>query len=248
MQRHELLAALHEALRPRTYVEIGVNDGRSLSLSRVPSVAIDPAFKVTSELAADIHLARTTSDEFFARADPLAHFRGVPVDLAFIDGMHLAEFALRDFMNVERFTTPASVIVLDDMLPRDVDEAARDRHTKFWTGDVYKVPQALRRLRRDLVVLDVATKPTGTSVVLLPDRSSRVLLEHYDTLVTDMVVPDPQHVPDDVLGRTRAVDPDTLVSSDLWNALSSLRRRPRLRVQAVRAAVADSGLDPMRKG
>jgi hypothetical protein len=161
--------------------------------------------------------------------------------------MHLAEFALRDFMNVERFTTPASVVVFDDMLPRDVDEAARDRHTKSWTGDVYKVPQALRRLRSDLVLIDVATKPTGTSIVLLPDRHSRVLLEHYDTLVTDMVVPDPQRVPDHVLERSFAVDPETLVASDLWEALHYLRGRPRLRAQAVRAAVADAGLDRPRK-
>jgi hypothetical protein len=248
MQRHELLAALHAKLRPRTYLEIGVNDGRSLSLSRVPSVAIDPAFKVTSELSADVHLARTTSDEFFARADPLAHFRGVPVDLAFIDGMHLSEFALRDFMNVERFTTPTSVVVLDDMLPRNVDEAARDRHTKDWTGDVFKVPQALRRLRRDLVVLDVATRPTGTTVVLLPDRCSRVLLQHYDTLVTEMVVPDPQQVPGDVLHRTHAVDPDRLVASELWEALYYLRCRRHVAPSSVREAVADSGLDHLRKG
>jgi len=36
--------------RNRNYLEIGVNDGRSLTLSRVPSVAIDPAFKVVTEI------------------------------------------------------------------------------------------------------------------------------------------------------------------------------------------------------
>ena len=39
------------------------------------------------------------------------------MDLAFVDGMHLAEYALRDVLAVERFTLPTSVIVLDDMLP-----------------------------------------------------------------------------------------------------------------------------------
>ena len=37
-----------------------------------------------------------TSDEFFARNDVGAELGGLPVDLAFIDGMHHFEFALRD--------------------------------------------------------------------------------------------------------------------------------------------------------
>ena len=60
----------------------------------------------------------------------LSHYRGgTSLDLSFIDGMHLFEYVLRDFMNVERFSRWDTAIVLDDMLPRDVDEAARDRHT-----------------------------------------------------------------------------------------------------------------------
>jgi hypothetical protein len=238
--RHELLRALHERLRPRTYLEIGVNDGRSLSLSRVRSVAIDPAFSVTSELRGDVHLVRATSDEFFARPDPLQHLQGRPIDLAFIDGMHLAEFALRDFLNVERYTSPASVIVLDDALPRDVDEAARRRHTKFWAGDVYKVPQALRRLRPDLVVLDVDTRPTGTCVVLLPDAGSRVLLDRYDELMAEMVVPDPQDVPVELLERKDAVDPVRLVESPIWSRLQLLRHRKRGTPDDVRSVVRDA--------
>lgn len=243
MIRHELLGELHRLLRPRTYCEIGVNDGRSLALSHVPSVAIDPAFAVTSPLQGDLQLARTTSDEFFAKRDPVAHLPGRVIDLAFIDGMHLAEFALRDFMNVERHTTPASVIVLDDVLPRNVDEAARDRHTGPWTGDVYKVIQALRRLRTDLIVLEVDTRPTGTAVVLAPDASSTVLADHYDELVTQMVVPDPQQVPDEVLGRRVAVQPEALLSSTFWQELGLLRARRRVSGDDVRRSFTSNHLD-----
>jgi Methyltransferase domain len=226
MDRHGFLAALHEVVRPRTYLEIGVNDGRSLTLSRAPSVAIDPGFVVNQEICTDVHLVRATSDEFFARKDPLAHLPRPLIDLAFIDGMHLSDYALRDYMNVERYSAAASVIVFDDMLPRNVDEAARERHTRAWTGDVYKVIQALRRLRPDVLALEVATDGSGTGMILLPDPDSTVLHDRYDDLVAEMVVPDPQDVPADVLGRTHAVDPEKIVQSSVWAQLVHLRDRP----------------------
>jgi hypothetical protein len=65
-----------------------------------------------------VQLVRATSDDFFDRADALAHFGGTPVDLAFIDGMHLSEFALRDFVHTAPHMGTAGVVVFDDMLPR----------------------------------------------------------------------------------------------------------------------------------
>ena len=52
MKRHEFLKELHRLARPRNYLEIGVNDGRSLALSRVPSIAVDPEFKINVACAA----------------------------------------------------------------------------------------------------------------------------------------------------------------------------------------------------
>jgi predicted O-methyltransferase YrrM len=239
VNRHEFLKALHRLVRPRTYLETGIQLGQSLTLSRVPSIGIDPAFSITSEITADVHLARTTSDEFFARRDPLAHLPTKVVDLAFIDGMHLAEYALRDYLAVERFTTPASVIVFDDMLPRTVDEAARHRHTRAWTGDVYKAALALRDLRPDLIVLEVDTTPTGVVVVLLPDASRDGVLPGYDDWLDVAMAPDPQDVPVEILTRSRARDPEELLASDGWRALPKLRRGRRVDPDAVRAAFAD---------
>jgi hypothetical protein len=231
MLRHELLKGLHERLQPRTYLEIGVHIGMSLTLSRARSIGIDPFFKISREVHCDLHLVRTTSDEFFARRHPLAHFDEPVIDLAFIDGMHLSEYALRDVINVERFTHAASVIVLDDMLPRNVPEAARDREgaglqRRAWAGDVYKLIAALRELRPDLVCLEVDTEPTGTVVILLPDPSSRVLLEHYDELCDQYVVPDPQQVPEEIVSRSRAVGPEKLLLTPIWEDMRRLRERP----------------------
>jgi hypothetical protein len=227
LSRHEFLAGLHAALQPRTYLEIGVDDGRSLTLSSAKTIGVDPAFHVTAPLHSDLLLARETSDDFFASGRAKKHLDGVPLDLAFIDGMHLAEFAYRDFLNVERLTSPTSVIVLDDMMPRSVHEAARDRYTDAWAGDVYKVVELLRSERPDLVVVPVNTFPTGVVLVARVDPASRVLAERYESLLPVLQAPDPQDVPEHVLRRTRAVDGKELLAWDGWETVRGLRTRPR---------------------
>ena len=85
-----------------------------------------------------------TSDDFFASPQCAAHLRQ-PIDLAFIDGMHLVEFALRDFMQVERRASRAGMIVLDDIFPNHPLQARRVRESGVWTGDVWKILPCLRR-------------------------------------------------------------------------------------------------------
>ena len=246
MTRHEFLRRLHELARPRNYLEIGVNTGRSLSLSRVPSIAIDPAFTVTAPLQLDVELARRTSDEFFARKDPLRHLRsgrnplrnlrrgrppfahyrgGTTLDLDFIDGMHLIEFVLRDLTNVERFSDWATVIVLDDVLPRNGDEAARERHTPDWAGDVFKIVPILREHRPDLTLLPVDTTPTGVLVILGADPANGTLKARYDEIVEAWVTPDPQHVPPEILDRRGAISPERLCDAAFWPDLVRARNR-----------------------
>ena len=204
--RHEFISGLHVLLKPRTYLEIGVEDGFGLALSSATTIGVDPEFHVTREVRAPLQLVRATSDEFFARPDPTEFFGGHPVDLAFIDGMHLAEFAYRDLLNVERFAAPGTVVVFDDVLPRSVDEAARVRHTEEWAGDLFKLPGILRELRPDLGLLLVNTEPTGMLVVLGLDPSSTALAEAYESVAGRLVAADPQEVPDAVLQRHDAAD------------------------------------------
>ncbi|WP_067440296.1 class I SAM-dependent methyltransferase [Nocardioides jensenii] len=239
MNRHAFLAGLHDVVRPRTYLETGVQIGQSLQLSRVPSIGIDPEFSITREIQADVQLARTSSDEFFARKDPLAHLPIPVVDLSFIDGMHLAEYALRDFLAVERFTTPASVVLFDDTLPLNVPMANRKRATTAWTGDVYKAAAALRELRPDLVVLDIDTTVTGTTLVLCPDASRDGVLDGYDDWLESAVTPDPQPVPQQILNRTNVVDPERVLASAGWSRLVQLRGSGSADAASIRAAFSD---------
>jgi hypothetical protein len=247
MKKHQLLAKIHHKLQPRTYFEVGVRSGKSLTLSRVPSVAVDPYYEVTQELLCDVHLVRTTSDEFFARRHPFAHLAGQPLDLAFIDGMHLAEYALRDVINTERHCHAASVIVVDDVLPRTVEQAGRGRvgaaKHGAWAGDVYKIIDVLRGHRPDLAVIEVDTTPTGTLVILLPDPKNRTLADQYDDLVPSLVVPDPQEPPAWALLRTRAVDPAALLESDVWAVLREARSMERdSAVRSIRGSLEHHGL------
>jgi Methyltransferase domain len=223
MTRHELLQGLHEKIRPRTYLEIGIRTGRSMVLSRCRSIGVDPHFKIDNPIHCDVQLIKATSDDFFARDQPLAHFEGVPVDLAFIDGMHLSDFALRDFINIEPFMADAGVIVLDDVLPRNGLEAARDRKTEPWTGDVYKVVEILRRRRPDLVVLLVNAAPTGTAVVIGVDQASTILKDAYAEEEPYLLRPDPQTPPHEYMDRSITIEANVLLESPVWDELVAVR-------------------------
>jgi hypothetical protein len=217
------LKRVHEVLEPPTYLEIGIRHGTSLALATSTSIGIDPAYDLQAELREDVSLFKETSDEYFERPDPLAPFGGRKAALAFIDGMHLVEYALRDIINVERNSAWTSVVVLDDILPADPEMAARNRQTRKWTGDVYKVLGILARHRPDLICLLVDTQPTGMLLVLGLDPASAVLADRYDDIVRDAVRPDPQRVPAEVLERRNAIDPETVLAAPFWSLIRQAR-------------------------
>ena len=223
LSRHDVLAGLHRLLAPRTYFEIGVRWGDSLELSRTRSIGVDPVFNIKRPLHCDLLTVQATSDDFFERPVAFDHFEGRPIDLAFIDGMHLADFALRDFVNVERHCTPGSVVVFDDVLPRNHLEAYRVRRTMSWAGDVYKVHDVLRRLRPDLVVVPLNTTPTGTMLVANLDPTSTVLADALPAVIDDLITDDPQTVPDELLLRSVAADAAVVLASDVWPRVVAAR-------------------------
>jgi hypothetical protein len=221
----EFLKRVHELLEPPTYLEIGIRHGDSLALARSTAAGIDPAYELRTEIPGDTALFEETSDEYFDRQDVLEPFGGRPISLAFIDGMHLVEFALRDFINVERHADWTSVVVFDDVLPQEVKEAARRRTTRLWTGDVYKIADIFMRHRPDLICLRIGTSPTGLLLVLGLDSQSTVLDERYDDILLDNVAPDPQPVPSEVIERRDALQPEAVLSASFWSVLRDARVR-----------------------
>jgi hypothetical protein len=198
----DALADLHQQLAPRLYLEIGVHRGQSLRLATCPAVAVDPDPRVTSGQP-NVTLFNETSDDFF-RFDASA-ILGRDVDLAFIDGMHLFEYALRDFMHTETHCHSASVIVFDDVLPCHPVQARRDRATMAWCGDVWKVIDCLSRYRPGLDLMLLDTAPTGLLLVSGLDADNRALWEAYDEILA-RYQPDDEPPPE-VVERRAALPP-----------------------------------------
>ncbi len=210
-----LLARLHRYLRPRTYLEIGVAEGRSLALVSpgTRAVGLDPAPRLAFALDASTTVVRATSDEYFdgSVADPLA---GTAVDMAFIDGLHLSEQALKDVLQAQRRGHPQSVILMHDCNPPDRLSAMRDQRGALWAGDVWKVIVLLRWVAPGASVHSVAVPPTGLGIITGLHPFAAELLDRYEELVACM------HGLDDRLldGDRSALGPEP----DDWNQIERL--------------------------
>ena len=181
---YHILERIQGHLRPRTYVEVGVAGGSSLKLvdPGTRAIGIDPEPLLTERPADNVRIFALTSDTFFDRHDLRAELGGLPVDLAFIDGMHHFDYALRDFANLERYCTRDSTILIHDCYPLDRETAERDRRHGFWSGDIWRLIVLLKKYRPDLAVHTVGAPPTGLGLVRNLDPGSRFLVEHHDRL------------------------------------------------------------------
>jgi hypothetical protein len=178
------LAWLHELLEPRTYLEIGVLTGAALKLARPPTraIGVDPApLCGGAAFAAETRIVAATSDAFFA--DPAASSDAVAIDFAFIDGLHLFEQVLRDFINVERRAAPHGVIALHDTLPLADAATRRTLAEPFASGDTWRIVPCLGRYRPDLRVVSIPAGPSGLTIVSGLDPASRVLEQRFDEAV-----------------------------------------------------------------
>jgi hypothetical protein len=186
---YEWLDWFHSALAPATVIEIGVNDGASLARARPPSVVIgvDPSPTIVHQLRAETHIFPETSDQFFTRRGPDALLAGRTLGIAFIDGLHLYEQALRDFINIERYCGTHSVILVHDTIPLDEATQDRRRKTQFHTGDVWKIVPCIKHYRPDLDIFTIATPWSGLTVVTGLRATSSTLADAYDDAVARFI-------------------------------------------------------------
>jgi predicted O-methyltransferase YrrM len=121
----EWLQFFHRFVEPRNYLEIGVETGASLAFAQplALAVGIDPLLEIKHELKARHKLYSQTSDEFFTTQDVAAVFEGEAIALAFIDGMHTFDQALKDFIHVERHAARESIVLFHDVFPLNLDSS-----------------------------------------------------------------------------------------------------------------------------
>lgn len=188
---YEFLLKVHRLKQPKLYFEIGIDRGISLSFSKCRSIGVDPAFAITQVIPNNTRLFKEKSDTFFEREKRLSHLFKDPIDLAFIDGMHLAEYVVRDFYNTEKFCAKNSIILLDDVLPEQLEMTERARWRSTWTGDVYKIIPVLRKYRPDLEIgvfeSFVGPYRKGLAVVKNLDPANTILKEHYEEIRTEIL-------------------------------------------------------------
>ena len=199
----EVMARILDAVKPRTYVEIGVEHGTSLRLVQAPTLAIgiDPEPKLAGPLAPNQKVFAETSDAFFAKRDLRAELGGLALDLAFIDGMHQFEYALRDFHNLERYCSRDSTILMDDCYPLNRETAERERRREFWSGDIWRLILLLKKYRPELAIHIVATPPCGLAIVRGLDPGSTFLREHHDRLCQEFLAVDYSVLEEDMAGK-----------------------------------------------
>ncbi len=189
LHKYETLKLIHKLVKPKKYLEIGVQKGRSLALANCVSVGIDPKPRISFKTDAIIY--KMTSDEFFNK-------HTFQPDLVFIDGSHLFEQALRDFINCEKICHKDSVIVMDDIFPVHPSQALRKRRTQKWAGDVWKVYEILKEFRQDLILQPLDINPTGFLLISNVNPENTWFFNDYESIVARYMN---LFVPDSILNR-----------------------------------------------
>jgi len=162
LTRHQVLAELHAILRPEVYLEVGVQTGASLALAEKAGMAIG----VEPDLRwFDSRNARPNQKLYGVDYFDCVQCERPKIDLAFIDGSHLFEDALWDFIHIEMQSHPDTVVVFDDVLPYGQAIAERVQPPGDWTGDVWKLIYILAEHRPDLDCMLVDASATGLLVV-----------------------------------------------------------------------------------
>ncbi|MFC1567283.1 class I SAM-dependent methyltransferase [Thermodesulfobacteriota bacterium] len=208
MNRLEVIQAIIDCKRVKTYLEIGVEGGDVfLKVKAKKKIAVDPKILITKKSRFKSILKdfsnisnkyyQMTSDYFFETKASL--FKN-GLDVVFIDGLHTYEQSLRDIQNSLKLLNEDGVIIMHDCNPQTESiayPAASCQHaeglqldgwTGEWSGDVWKTIAYLRSTHKNLHVfvldcdygLGIITK--GTPENMLEFSKEEIKKLSYDDL------------------------------------------------------------------
>jgi hypothetical protein len=188
-QYSDHLGFLHRILNPAVYLEIGIFSGNTLKLAHpeTHAIGIDPFPLLRKPYPQNTSVFGITSNRFFDEIAPIFLSRHGPISFVFIDGLHLFEQVLLDFIHVEKYCDRHSVVAIHDTLPIAEFPSARSQDSLYWCGDAWKVVACLERYRPDLCILTLPSFPSGLTLITGLDPRNSVLSDYYDRAVNEFV-------------------------------------------------------------
>jgi hypothetical protein len=140
--------------------------------------------------------------------------------------MHLIEFVLRDFINIEKYSHEKTIVAIDDIFPNHELQASRNRRTAAWTGDAWKITECLRVWRPGLKLTLLDTSPAGMLVIAGLDCEDKTLALNYNSILRHFLdMPFEGTTASGILAREGSTHPG---GSDYWVWLSSFLHNPDL--------------------
>lgn len=154
----ERINKIAKLINAKTYLEIGVAEGHTFHDVQIEhKTAVDPNFLF--DISAYSHLKRQfyynmKSDDFFdeigREISGSLRDRDFTWDVVYIDGLHVYQQTMADFVNSFKYTTDRTIWIFDDTVPSDPWAAIPNMDQCYffrqmagvagwdWQGDVYK--------------------------------------------------------------------------------------------------------------
>ena len=182
LETSELINDIAKIIDAHSYLEIGVETGLTFNQVKIfQKTAVDPRFlfDYQRDLRTNLSFHEITSDVFFKKLAEKNEIKIKLFDLVFIDGLHVFEQVLKDFINSVNHINPGGVIVIDDTVPIDEFSALPSQKDCYrlriesgrhndgsWHGDVYKLIYVLSKNEKHKIHIATVTDLSNPKTVV----------------------------------------------------------------------------------